>query len=176
MFNRNNPGRSLPDRITRAEVPDIDIVSTPPQPRPLVSTYDMGMQSSVIGRDLTIMGEKITILSKGALEIDAEIVGNLGGVELVIGEHARVNGTVAAETVVVRGEVIGAVRGHQVTLQSGARVSGDITYSSLSVEQGAVFDGRSRYSRDENELRLSLEAPPEKAPPATNGTNGPKRT
>ncbi len=156
MFTRSTADRTIPPRSVRTEAPTIEVVRSSP-PRPVISPYDGGHNTSVIGRDLTIMGEKITIVSKGTLEIDAEIQGDLGGVELVVGEHARIHGTVAAETVVVRGEVVGAVRGSQVTLQSGARVEGDIFYSTLSIEQGAVFDGRSRHSHDQKELTLSLE-------------------
>lgn len=169
MFNRSTtaPARNGLERHQRNDLETIDVVAKPPPaPRPVVSAYDGGVETSVIGRDLTIMGEKITILSKGALEIDAEIQGNLGSVELVVGENARIEGIVAAETVVVRGQVVGAVRGQQVTLQSGARVEGDITYTSLSIEQGAVFDGRSRHSRERSDLTLEAPVKAVELPPA----------
>jgi cytoskeletal protein CcmA (bactofilin family) len=170
MFNRSTTTatRNGFDRQTRNEIETIDVVTRPPPaPRPVAAaTYDTTIETSVIGRDLTIMGEKITILSKGALEIDAEIQGNLGSVELVVGENARIDGIVAAETVIVRGQVVGAVRGQQVTLQSGARVEGDITYTSLSIEQGAVFDGRSRHSRERAELTLEAPVKAVELPPA----------
>jgi cytoskeletal protein CcmA (bactofilin family) len=173
MFNRSTTtaSRNGLDRPMRHEIETIDVVAKPPPaPRPLsATTYDSTIETSVIGRDLTIMGEKLTILSKGALEIDAEIQGNLGSVELVVGENARLDGIVAAETVVVRGQVVGAVRGQQVTLQSGARVEGDITYSSLSIEQGAVFDGRSRHSRERGDLTLEAPMKPAELAPAHKG-------
>lgn len=157
MFNRsaNNDGSrngqdgALMDRL-RPE-PARQAQATAPVRAAISIPNDM-TGHSVIGRDLTIMGEQITIISRGSLQVDAEIQGNLRSVELVVGESAKVEGTVAAETVVVRGEVKGAVRGVKVSLQSSARVEGDLYYKSLSIDEGAVFDGHSHRSDDMAEL------------------------
>lgn len=138
----------------RPEPPGYDPRPATP-PHPLVSgtvASVAGNDVSVIGRDLTIIGQQITIVSQGSLKIDAEIQGDLRSVELVIGEHAKVFGTVAAESVVVRGAVTGAVRGLEVFLQAGAHVDGDIHYKSLTVDRDAIFEGRSRRTEDRNEL------------------------
>jgi len=121
------------------------------------STSDASSEMSVIGKDLTIIGEKLTIISQSRLQVDGVVHGDLHSVEVVIGEGGHVSGTVAAENVVVRGGVEGAIRGERVELQSTARVEGDIHHKSLSIDQGAIFDGRSRRPEDLSELKPVLD-------------------
>lgn len=157
MFNRSGSDRSNVDRFQRAET--AKTIEGQALVRSVLPSSPSGFDGnvSVIGRDLKIIGGDITILSAGALQIDAEIQGNIGGVSIVVGEHARITGTVAADTVLVKGEVAGAVKGTDVTLQSGSKVDGDITYKTLSIEQGALFDGRVKRSNDPAELKLDLQ-------------------
>src|SRR5215470_19806237 len=112
---------------------------------------------SVIGNDLKIIGQGLKIISQGTLQVDGEVEGDVGGVEVIIGEKGKVTGTVAAERVIVRGRISGVIRGATVTLQSSARVEGDIHHISLAIEQGAEFDGRCRRPTDASELKLDLE-------------------
>jgi cytoskeletal protein CcmA (bactofilin family) len=56
---------------------------------------------------------------------------------------AHVNGTVAADLVVVDGNVEGPIRGGDVILKSQAHVVGDIQHQTLTLERGAYFEGRS---------------------------------
>jgi cytoskeletal protein CcmA (bactofilin family) len=77
--------------------------STPPN-RPLSarpSLLDAG--KSVISNDLRIIGQSLEIISRGTLQVDGEVEGDVGGAEIIIGEEGRVTGTVAAERVIVRG-------------------------------------------------------------------------
>ena len=115
---------------------------------------------SVIGNDLRIIGQGLKIISQGTLQVDGEVEGDVGGSEVIIGEKGRVTGTVAAERVIVRGQISGVIRGVTVTLQSSSRVEGDIHHMSLAIEQGAEFDGRCRRPADASELNLNLEAAP----------------
>jgi cytoskeletal protein CcmA (bactofilin family) len=100
---------------------------------------------SVIGPDLTINGNLVT---KGEVQIDGEIQGDIQGTYVVIGEKARITGGIVAEEVVVRGHVMGSVRGKRVMLQSSSHVEGDIFHQALAIEQGAFFEGKSRRSDD----------------------------
>lgn len=115
------------------------------------------MTSSVIGTDLTIVGEKITIISKHQLQIDGDVRGDVNGVAVVIGEEGSVIGTVSAETVEVRGGIKGAVRGKTVTLHSTADVEGDLLHENLAIMEGAKFDGRVRRAKDPSELTVTLD-------------------
>ena len=83
----------------------------------------------------------------------------MGGAEIIIGEQGRVTGTVAAERVIVRGQISGVIRAMTVALQSSARMEGDIHHMSLTIEQGAQFDGRCRRPASPAELQIDLEAP-----------------
>jgi cytoskeletal protein CcmA (bactofilin family) len=112
---------------------------------------------SVISNDLRIIGQSLRIISRGTLQVDGEVEGDVGGAEIIIGEEGRVTGTVAAERVIVRGRISGVIRAMTVALQSSARVEGDIHHMSLAIEQGAEFDGRCRRPVDASELRLDLD-------------------
>jgi cytoskeletal protein CcmA (bactofilin family) len=99
---------------------------------------------SIIGKDLTISGQDLKITSSGVLQIDGDVHGELNCVELIVNEQARVTGKVNADTVVVRGHVVGEIHGTVVSLLSTAHVEGDIKHVGLSMQPGAVFDGRSQ--------------------------------
>jgi cytoskeletal protein CcmA (bactofilin family) len=125
-----------------------------PQRRPVAA--EPGAKS-VIGNDLKIIGQGLKIISQGTLQVDGEVEGDVGGSEVIIGEKGKVTGTVAAERVIVRGQISGVIRGVTVTLQASSRVEGDIHHMSLAIEQGAEFDGRCRRPADAAELNLNLE-------------------
>ena len=101
------------------------------------------MVPSIIGEDLTIRGN---VTSKGEVQLDGEIEGEIRCGSLLLGDKGQVMGGVAAEDVVVRGHIIGSIRGLRVTLQAQCHVEGDIFHQGLSIEQGAYFEGKSRRS------------------------------
>ena len=112
---------------------------------------------SVIGNDLSIEGETITIRCKGSLKVLGNIQADLHSKELEVGKEAVIQGAIAAETVDVFGRVNGAIMGAHVVLHAGAEVEGDIHSHLLSIEQGASFDGRSRRVKDPSEIAPQLE-------------------
>ena len=99
----------------------------------------------MIGADLTITGN---LEAKGEVHIDGEVQGDIRAKRIVIGERARTTGTLIAEAITIRGSVQGSIRGNSVTFQSSSRVEADVFHKSLTVEQGAFFEGRSRRSDD----------------------------
>ena len=103
------------------------------------------MVSSIIGEDLTIRGN---VTSKGELQVDGEIEGDIRCGSLLLGDKSKVTGSVAAEDVVVRGHIVGSVRALRITLQAQSHVEGDIFHHSLAIEQGAYFEGKSHRSDD----------------------------
>ena len=113
---------------------------------------------SIIGNDLTIMGQGLRIITKGTLQVDGRIEGDVIGNEVIIGERGHVTGVVFGESVTVRGEVHGTIKAISVVLQSGAHVDGDVHHRQLSVEQGAHLDGRVRRPSDMEELKPDLGA------------------
>src|SRR4051812_1382989 len=155
MFTRNSPAepkRLEPVTPNAGTNPNANL--NVPQRRP--ASAEAGAKS-VIGNDLKIIGQGLKIISQGTLQVDGEVEGDVGGSEVIIGEKGKVTGTVAAEQVIVRGQICGVIRGVTVTLQASSRVEGDIHHMSLAIEQGAEFDGRCRRPADVAELNLNLE-------------------
>lgn len=114
-------------------------------------------QISIIGADLVILGEKITVITKDRLQIDGEVRGDVTGQAVVVGKTGKVTGTVAANAIEVHGHVIGAVKAHHVTLHETAQVDGDIYNQVLRIAEGAIFDGRVRRPKDPKELIPNLD-------------------
>jgi cytoskeletal protein CcmA (bactofilin family) len=120
---------------------------TPPavtSARPASSARAAGA-ASVIGADLTITGN---LESKGEIQIEGEIQGDVHAARIVIGERARITGSLLAKDIVVRGNVAGSIRGINITLQAASRVEGDVFHKSLAIEEGAFFEGKSRRTED----------------------------
>lgn len=114
---------------------------------------------SVIGSDLSIEGEAITIRCQGTLRVLGAIDADVHCKHVEIGRDAVVRGTISAEAVDVLGHVNGAIVGSNVVLHGSAVVEGDIHSQLLSIEQGAAFDGRSRRVTDPAEVAPQLERP-----------------
>jgi cytoskeletal protein CcmA (bactofilin family) len=118
---------------------------------------------SVIGPDLIVAGN---LVSKGEVQVDGEVQGDIHSSYVVIGEKARITGSVIADEVVVRGQVMGSIRSKRVILQSTSHVEGDIHHSALAIEQGAFFEGKSRRSDDPT---AGVQRPELSAPKMTHG-------
>ena len=145
-----------PHRSSRASRRTNVNAAPPPRPSPLRSGSSEGGKS-IISNDLKIIGQGLKIISRGTLQVDGEVEGDVAGAEVIIGEQGRVTGTVAAERVIVRGRTSGVIRAMTVALQASARVEGDIHHMSLAIEQGAEFDGRCRRPASAAELQVDLD-------------------
>jgi cytoskeletal protein CcmA (bactofilin family) len=119
---------------------------------------------SVIGNDLSIEGQSITIRCAGSLRVNGNIQADLHSMQLEVGTDGSINGSITAQDVDVHGKVNGAIRGVHVHLRASSEVEGEVWSQSLSIEQGANFEGRSRRVNDPSEI----------APQVTpNGRSGP---
>jgi cytoskeletal protein CcmA (bactofilin family) len=125
------------------------------------STGPSKLVPSIIGEDLTITGN---VSSKGEIQVDGEIQGDVQCGSLLLGDKSQINGSVLAEDVVVRGRVLGSIRGLRVTLQAQSHVEGDIYHQSLAIEQGAYFEGKSR--RTDDPLSTKADKPAASSTPA----------
>lgn len=110
---------------------------------------------SIIGPDLVITGN---LISKGEVQVDGTVQGDIHGSHVIVGPNASISGGIVAEEVVVRGHISGSVRGKRVMLQASSQVEGDIYHNALSIEQGAMFEGKSR--RTSQDPRAGIEPSP----------------
>jgi len=115
------------------------------------------LTTSVISNDLCILGTQVTIITKGALQVDGELQADLHGIEIVIGKNGKVEGTVVGQKVSIEGEVVGVVRGLDVELKNTARVDGEIYHQSLAIAAGSYFEGKARRPKDTQELMPILD-------------------
>lgn len=133
--------------------------------RPILAGQRQGGRAmSVIGPDLIITGN---LVSKGQVQIDGTIEGDIHGSHVIVGESANVTGGIVAEEVVIRGHVMGSVRSKRVMLQATSQVDGDIFHNALSIEQGAMFEGRSRRTSDDprtGAAAINIQTPPQLPP------------
>jgi cytoskeletal protein CcmA (bactofilin family) len=137
----------------------VDTPAPPVSPAPRVE-WGSSPSESVIGRDLTIEGQSITIRCQGSLLVNGTIHANVQSMQLTVGEEAVISGAVKAETVEVYGKVQGSILASRVVLHESAEVEGDIHSQFLSIEEGASFDGRSRKVHDPQEIAPPLTARP----------------
>lgn len=143
MFSKNNPRGEhqvpAPAPIEPAERP-----TSSSRPAPASAG---GHAGSLISTELKIVGN---LNSSGDLRIDGTVEGDITSRSLTVGEGARVDGSIAAETVRISGAVSGQIKATNVAIARTARVSGDITYRTLSVEEGGVLEGQCRRNEADN--------------------------
>ena len=134
---------------------------TAPAARPGPSAFEPSANAatgvSVIGTDLTILGDHITIISKNKLQVDGDVRGNVHGKHVLITEEGSVLGMVSAESIEVRGGVRGGIRAVSVKLQATAQVQGDIAHQKLAIAEGAEFDGNIRKVKEPKDLMPELD-------------------
>jgi cytoskeletal protein CcmA (bactofilin family) len=160
--------------FTRNPSAQPNTLAQPSPPRPATPAVINGAQrrtgptesgdKSIIGNDLRIIGQGLRIISRSILQIDGEIEGDVQAAEVIVGEQGKVSGLVAGQQVVVSGKVSGAICAKSVTLQSTSEV--DIHHMSFAIEQGAVFEGRSRRAATEADLNAVIDAKAGQSKPA----------
>jgi len=161
MFNR----AATPDPRPVESVKTISSQPLPPIKAPAPPLFGSPLQqpspmpdapTSVLGKDITISGQQLVIKTRGSLLIAGHIQGDVHGESVTVGETGSVAGTITARTIVVQGEVSGALKGSFVNLNATSRVDGDIVKQTLSIDEGAQFDGSVRRARDVGEVTPDL--------------------
>jgi len=120
--------------------------------------------ASIIGTDLTLIGNGVTLICQSTLVIAGEVSGDINGDWVTVAETGKVQGTITARAISVYGQVHGALRATTVTLHATARVNCNILQMHLVVAEGAQFDGKVQNARTEAELPLVLDAPDQATP------------
>ncbi len=96
---------------------------------------------SIISSDLTIVGD---LKSDGDLQIEGTIEGDINSRQITVGEQAKVEGCIVADTVHVSGTVMGQIKAQTVHLDRNAKVTGDVIHATLTMEAGALLEGQVR--------------------------------
>jgi len=99
----------------------------PASPAPLRSAVS---SPSVIGSSLIIVGN---LVSEGELHIEGTVQGDIQAVNILVRDTAKITGT-----------ILGSVKSDRVVLAASCKLEGDVYHQSLSIEQGAFFEGKSR--------------------------------
>ncbi len=94
---------------------------------------------SVLGTDVTITGD---IEASADLHVDGTVKGDLSCSSLVQGEGSRIEGNIKAGSARLSGSVKGTITARELVILKSAKIEGDVSYETLTIEQGAAVDGR----------------------------------
>jgi cytoskeletal protein CcmA (bactofilin family) len=143
---------------------------------PMSNPYDTAKarNSSVLGPTLKFKGE---LSADEDLLIQGTVEGSIRHTSrLTIGDSGRIKADIAAEYVAVEGNVEGDIHGSQsVTVRESADISGNICSPTVSLLEGATFNGKIDMS-GEPQAATGEDAPVGKAAEATSAKKAARKT
>jgi excisionase family DNA binding protein len=96
-----------------------------------------------------VFSDPVNLRINGKFKGDLTTKGNL-----MIGEDASVNANIVGEDIVIAGKVKGKIKAtKKLTFKSTAYVEGEIQTPTLSIEEGAIFNGKCNMTEE----KLTLE-------------------
>ncbi|MBN8649616.1 MAG: polymer-forming cytoskeletal protein [Caulobacterales bacterium] len=101
--------------------------------------------ASVIASQTNING---SISANGDVSVDGNVNGDVSCALFSVGTNGTINGNVTAETATIRGRVNGNVTARTILLAGTGTIEGDLTHCVLIIEEGGVFEGRSKRVSD----------------------------
>lgn len=113
--------------------------------------------SSIIGVDARVEGK---IRLEGSVRVDGKLEGTLtSNGTVTVGQRGSITGDIIADQVVIGGRVKGCIAaGSRLMLEGTASVQGDIATTSLTVGEGATFNGNSSMGANAvKDMKLRLE-------------------
>lgn len=118
----------------------------------------MEQVGTIIGPGAVIEGPLTT---KDSTRIDGTVKGNvtISGA-LIVGQEAKIAGTVSAMNVYIAGEIVGNVSAPQgkVEISDTGKVIGDITCKGIIIDENAVFHGKCDMTNlDKNSAAIAKE-------------------
>ena len=140
IFNRTDPnpqGRpAMPDATYTPVSADAK------RPQSVSTTPSAGApMTSIISKALKITGQ---LESTENIQIDGEVEGDVRGINVKVGQGAKVKGTVTGDEVELAGTVEGKIEAKKVLLTGTAHMSGDVVHQDIRIESGAFIDGHCR--------------------------------
>jgi cytoskeletal protein CcmA (bactofilin family) len=112
---------------------------------------------------------------KDTVRIDGEFSGEISSENtLIVGETGEITATIRSNMVVVSGTVVGDIyAGRQIVLHKTARVEGDLECPSITIEEGALFNGQLKMGGGSNASKLKpVDGGQKDAPKAADGGPG----
>jgi cytoskeletal protein CcmA (bactofilin family) len=103
-------------------------------------------KSSEVGTLIdTTASLKGDIVTEGNVRIDGKFEGNIiRAKDVVVGENGIVEGQINCETVMIYGTVKGNIKSQGLAeVMPTGKIFGDIEVKSISIREGAVFEGKS---------------------------------
>ncbi len=96
---------------------------------------------SVFAKDLSVKGD---VICNGILRIEGRLEGTIkGDGDITVAEHSEVVGDIEGRKVVVLGKVRGNITSKEIVeIIASSEVNGDVTTEKLSIEEGAIFNGK----------------------------------
>jgi cytoskeletal protein CcmA (bactofilin family) len=107
---------------------------------------------SVLGPDIAINGD---LTAQADLHLDGRVGGDIRCASLMQGETSEITGAVVAESARVAGKIKGSITADVLVIVKTARIEGDVTYGTLSIEEGAQVDGKFSPRAEEPKLTLA---------------------
>lgn len=138
---------ALKDLMGKTETPEpVAAMETPPAPRAPATRSPA--PATFLDASTRFEG---TLRCTESLRIDGSVEGEVHcdhGV--AIGEPARVQASIDADSVVIAGEVKGDITARsKITLERSARVTGDLCTPGIVIQEGAKLEGRIMIGSDE---------------------------
>ena len=99
---------------------------------------DQKFSSSILASSFSLKG---SISCKGELQIDGRVNGNINGEKVILGPDSSMDGTLAADEIIISGKFKGKIKGKSIRLETGALVDAEITYEVLAIEDGSSVNG-----------------------------------
>ncbi len=136
------------------------IVSIIPSQTETEETIVQKAPPSVIAAQTNVLG---SIVCAGDLSVDGNVEGDVRCALFTVGVNGHIAGNVTAETATVRGRISGNVVARTILLAGTGSIEGDLTHAVLIIEEGGVFEGRSKRLADPLGASTNqLEAPAKK--------------
>ncbi len=107
--------------------------------RGTIETVSNNATFSVLAADLVVKGN---LTAQADLHIDGRIEGDIACASLVQGESSEVHGEIRSDSARLAGVVRGSITVGELVVVRSARIYGDVHYDTITIEQGAVVDGR----------------------------------
>jgi len=126
------------------EIVTYETADAEPEPAPYLAPITMPepVSKNILSSDVKIVG---SIEFENELFIDGKLEGEIRSEgSLTVGENAQISGNIYTKSVTVLGKVSGNITVQErCELKSRAQLMGDLKAARLTIEEGAIFEGKS---------------------------------